>query len=186
MRKALIVVDMQNDFITGSLANKDAQRIVYPIANYIKNFDGDVYCTLDTHTTDYLDTQEGKRLPVVHCVEETMGWHLALPILEVVQDKFIKQHKYVQYVIKDTFGSTLLGTYIEANSLNKGPYTDIEICGVCTDICVISNAMIVKAFLPEANIKILKDLCAGVTPESHEIALKAMEACQIDIVESEQ
>lgn len=185
MRKALIVVDMQNDFITGSLANKDARRIVHPIANYIKNFDGDVYCTLDTHTTDYLETQEGKNLPVIHCVEGTDGWNIASPILQALTEKDAEKKHWIQSITKETFGSISLPACMIYQAIKKEPYTDIEICGVCTDICVISNAIILKASFPEANIKVLRYLCAGVTRQSHETALKAMEACQIKIVESE-
>lgn len=186
MRKALIVVDMQNDFITGSLANKDAQKIVYKMADYIKDFDGDVFFTLDTHDKNYLNTQEGKKLPVVHCVENSIGWGLH-PIIQKAIIKKKKENKYsVERVMKETFGSIPLTACMMFQEIQKEPYTDIEICGVCTDICVISNAIILKASFPEANIKVLRDLCAGVTQKSHENALKAMEACQIDIVESKQ
>ena len=186
MRKALIVVDMQNDFITGSLANKSAQKMLYKMADYITDFDGDVFFTLDTHYEDYLDTQEGKKLPVIHCIKDSVGWGLH-PIIQKAIAKKRKENKYgVERVIKNSFGSIMLGTRLADERIMESPYTDIEICGVCTDICVISNAMIIKAFLPEANVKVLRDLCAGVTLKSHENALKAMECCQIDIVESEQ
>lgn len=171
MNKLLIVIDMQNDFVTGALANVEAQKIVPAMAEYIRNFDGDIYATRDTHYADYMDTQEGKNLPVPHCIEGTEGHEIVPEILEAFEDR--------EYIFdKPTFGSVALANDIGYLS----NYDEIEICGVCTDICVISNALLIKAVAPEIKIKVLKDLCAGVTPESHENALKAMAACQIEVV----
>lgn len=174
MKKALIVVDMQNDFITGTLANTEGQKIVPAVAELVKNFDGDIIVTRDTHKDNYLDTQEGRRLPVVHCIEGTPGWQI-VPEIQAVLDEI---DVYSQMFTKNTFGSTHLGDYIARNADH---YEEIFMCGVCTDICVISNALLLKAYVPEIKITVLKNLCAGVTPESHENALKAMKACQINI-----
>lgn len=172
MRKLLVVVDMQNDFITGALANIEGQKIVDKIADYIKIFNGDVVATRDTHKDNYLETQEGKKLPVPHCIYRTDGWQIVPEI-----EKAILERTHYIHINKPSFGSVELAEFVRDEC-----YSDVELVGVCTDICVISNAMIIKAFAPEANIMVLKNLCAGVTPESHETALKAMQACQINIV----
>ena len=171
MKRLLVIVDMQNDFITGALANTEGQKIVTRIADYARNFDGDIVATRDTHQNDYMNTQEGKKLPVPHCIEGTNGWNI-VPEIQTVLDT----RKDVEYVNKPTFGSTRLGAIVDIQN-----YDEIELCGVCTDICVISNAMLIKAFNLKAEVTVLKDLCAGVTPESHETALKAMTACQITV-----
>lgn len=171
--KVLVVVDMQNDFITGALANIEGQKIIPAMVDYIKNFDGDIIATLDTHYDNYLETMEGKKLPVPHCIKETEGWRLVPDIADAIKNKAVMMFK------KETFGSTDLADYI-ADFYDAD--VEIEICGVCTDICVISNALVIKATIPNRKITVLKDLCAGVTPESHETALKAMAACHIDIV----
>ncbi len=181
MSKVLVVVDMQNDFITGPLGTKEAQAIVDPIYNFIKEFskdkDSSIIFTQDTHYKDsddkvnYEDSQEGKKLPIEHCIYGTDGWNINDKLLDFNYSKIIEK------IEKETFGSTALGKFCL-----KAGYPEIHFVGVCTDICVISNALLVKAFDPEAKIIVHKDLCAGVTPESHEIALKAMEACQIEIV----
>lgn len=167
--KYLIVVDMQNDFITGSLGSKDAEKIVPLVVEKVKDFDGRVIFTRDCHGDNYLSTQEGKRLPVTHCVKGTYGYQicdeLAPYALEVVD--------------KPTFGSLSLP---EAIKREKSKVEEIYLCGLCTDICVISNAMILKAAFPETKIVVLKDLCAGVTEESHLTALTAMKSVQIDVL----
>lgn len=177
--KVLVVVDMQNDFITGALANTEGQKIIPAMVDYIKNFDGDIVATLDTHYDNYLETMEGKKLPVPHCIKGTEGWKLVPEIVNAFNAFDTFKGKTVTVFKKETFGSTDLADYIadfyDAN-------VEIEICGVCTDICVISNALVIKATTPNRKITVLKDLCAGVTPESHETALKAMAACHIDIV----
>ena len=172
MKKLLVVVDMKNDFITGSLGSKDAESIVDIVCKKIKDFNGDIVYTLDTHDKDYLSTQEGKNLPVLHCVRNTIGWKLNEKIAKVLENK-----KNVLAFSKETFGSVDLGEFVLSKNYDK-----IEFCGLCTDICVISNAMIVKAFLPEAEITVDAKACAGVTKESHLNALNAMKSCQIKII----
>lgn len=182
MRKALIIIDMQNDFITGALVNKEGQKIVPKIADFAEKFDGDIIATMDTHGNDYLDTQEGRKLPVPHCIENTEGWKIVPSIQKVLDKKHelsyaLNTKPYiVDKIKKDTFGSHLL-----AVDVSRRRYDEVLLCGVCTDICVINNAMMIKALAPETKITVLKDLCAGVTPESHETALKAMAACQIEV-----
>ena len=175
MRNILIVVDMQNDFIDGSLGTKEAQGIVTSVAEKIRNFEGDIYGTLDTHEEDYLSTQEGKNLPVVHCVKGTEGWELNPSVAELIDEPAIE---------KPTFGSVRLGEVLAALS-RKAPVEDITLIGLCTDICVISNAMIAKAYLPEVPVIVDASCCAGVTPASHNNALEAMKVCQIQVVNQE-
>ncbi len=166
--KYLIVVDMQNDFINGSLGSKDAEAIVPLVVNKVKNFDGKVIFTRDTHFDDYLKTQEGRKLQVVHCVKNTDGWQICgelKPYVNTVVDKV-------------TFGSIDLPNIIK--NFNDD-IEEIELCGLCTDICVISNAMILKAAFPEVTVTIDYKCCAGVSIESHNTALDAMRAVQIEI-----
>lgn len=172
-KKLLVVVDMQKDFVDGCLGTKEAQSIVEPVIQYVKNFDGDVAYTLDTHDENYMDTQEGKKLPVAHCIRGTDGWKIVNGL-----DDALFEADALGYQ-KNTFGSTDL-----ANDIKNARYNDIEFCGVCTGICVISNVLMAKAYVPEAKITVLSDLCACVTPESHETALSAMATCQIDIADS--
>ena len=178
MHKLLIVVDMQNDFITGSLANPDAEKIVPKIAEYIKNFDGMVIATKDTHFDDnYLEKQEGKRLPIPHCIWGTEGSKIVDDIQKALNDL----SEFYCYK-KGSFGATNMAIDLAASACRfHRTFNEIYICGTCTDICVISNAILCKSFVPEAKIIVLKDLCAGTTPENHENALKAMAQCQIDI-----
>lgn len=168
--KYLIVVDMQKDFITGSLGSSLATAIVPNVVEKVKNFDGKVIFTRDTHYSDYMQTQEGRNLPVPHCIKETDGWQICdelLPFAEAVIDKI-------------TFGSTELPQILREYG---EPIEKIELCGLCTDICVISNAMILKAFFPEVPVSVDASCCAGVTMESHNTALAAMKAVQIDIID---
>lgn len=169
MSKLLVVVDMQKDFIDGALGTGEAQKIVPDVINEIKNFDGDVVFTFDTHSSIYLETKEGKNLPVPHCIKGTEGWMLDKAIEPLATGKKCFE--------KPTFGSVELAEYVA-----NGDYTDITLIGLCTDICVISNSMLIKAYLPEANVFVKASCCAGVTPESHENALSAMKMCQIDII----
>lgn len=167
--KYLIVVDMQVDFISGSLGSDLAKSIVENVVNKVKSFDGTVIFTRDTHTKDYMSTQEGRRLPVPHCIKGTDGWQICdelKPFVKTVIDK-------------ETFGS------VELPELIKGygePIDSIELCGLCTDICVISNAMLLKAAFPEVPISVDASCSAGVTVKSHNTALDAMKAVQIDII----
>ncbi len=167
--KYLIVVDMQKDFITGSLGSKAAEAIVDDVVRKVKNFDGKVIFTRDTHFEDYLQTQEGKKLPVKHCIKDTAGWQICdelKPYADTVTDKV-------------SFGSIELPDILK----NFGEKADeIELCGLCTDICVISNAMILKAAFPEARVTVDQKCCAGVSSESHNTALDAMRAVQIEII----
>lgn len=169
--KVLVVVDMQNDFIDGALGTKEAEAIVDNVAKKIEGYDGLVVYTRDTHKPDYLKTQEGTKLPVEHCIEGSDGWEISSK-LPVDDDALI--------INKPTFGSKELGLFFE--SLNeRESIEEIEVIGLCTDICVISNALLIKAFLPEVPIAVDPSCCAGITPESHETALSAMKMCQIDV-----
>ena len=170
--KYLIVVDMQNDFITGSLGTKEAEAILPGVIEKVKSFDGEVIYTRDTHQAGYLSTQEGKNLPVEHCIEGTWGWELATELKDLSSG-----HKVFN---KPTFGCVELATYlIEENE--KEAVEEIELCGLCTDICVISNAFVIKANLTEVPVSVDASCCAGVTPESHLNALSAMKICQITV-----
>lgn len=176
--KFLIVVDMQNDFLTGSLKNDAAVAIVDPIVEKIKNFDGCVIATKDTHFDDYLETQEGKFLPVKHCIAETQGWQLNSSIRQTIINK---QNRYLCH--KATFGSLELPQIIKDALSNKHEETieEIELCGTCTGICVISNALILKAAFPEVPVIVDSKACACLTPETHHTALEAMKLCQVII-----
>ncbi len=165
----LIVVDMQVDFITGSLGSKDAKAIVPAVVNKVKNFAGRVIFTRDTHFDNYLQTQEGTKLPVVHCIKDTAGWQICdelKPYVKTVVDKETFASMDLPRIIKD-FGENI---------------EKIELCGLCTDICVISNAMILKAAFPETPVEVDADCCAGVNKERHNTALDAMRAVQIEIL----
>lgn len=172
MKQVLIVVDMQNDFISGSLGTAEAKAIVPKVREKIAGFDGEVLFTRDTHEEDYLETAEGKRLPVKHCVRGTWGWQIEESLAPLYKQEPID---------KPSFGSKALGEYLLTRARQEGKIDEIELVGLCTDICVISNALLLKAFLPETTIAVDAACCAGVTPESHETALSAMEMCQIEI-----
>ncbi len=168
--KYLIVVDMQKDFINGSLGTPEAVRIVPAVAEYIKNFDGEIIFTRDAHKDDYINTQEGKNLPVPHCIEGTDGWQIADELKEFSLGKKIFD--------KPAFGSIELAEYLK----EKGDADSITLVGLCTDICVISNAFIIKAVLPEVKVCVVEGCCAGVSPESHERAILSMKTCQVEII----
>ena len=172
MQDILIVVDMQNDFIDGALGTKEAVAIVPKVREKIQQFNGTVLFTRDTHWPNYLQTQEGRNLPVEHCVKDTDGWQIRLEL-----DALRKPEP----IDKVTFGSAELGFKLAEMNAEE-PIGSITLVGLCTDICVISNAMIVKAFLPEVPVRVDAACCAGVTPESHENALTAMKCCQIEII----
>ena len=171
MKNVLVVVDMQKDFIDGALGTKEAVAIVDNVAETVKSFDGEVIFTLDTHGDDYLETQEGRNLPVVHCVKGTDGWQLDRK-LQVLRTDSMKVFE------KPTFGSVALAEYLKADK----EIGSITLVGLCTDICVISNALLIKANMPETVIRVIEKCCAGVTPQSHTNALEAMKMCQIQIV----
>ena len=168
MANVLVVVDMQNDFIDGTLGTPEAVKIVPYVKNLIAHFDGKVFFTRDTHFDDYPDTQEGKNLPVKHCIQGTSGWQIH-PELEALRK--------TEPIDKVTFGSSALPKILEAEKPES-----ITFVGLCTDICVISNVMITKAFLPEVPVIVDAAGCAGVTPESHKNALAAMKMCQISVI----
>jgi len=172
MQDILIVVDMQNDFIDGALGTKEAVAIVPKVREKIQQFKGTVLFTRDTHGPNYLQTQEGRNLPVEHCIKDTDGWQIRLEL-----DALRK----TEPIDKVTFGSAELGFKLAEMNAEE-PIGSITLVGLCTDICVISNAMIVKAFLPEVPVRVDASCCAGVTPESHENALAAMKCCQIEII----
>ena len=170
MRKILVVVDMQKDFVDGALGSKDAVAIVPAVVEKIKSYSiKDVFVTRDTHQPNYKETQEGKNLPVVHCVEGTDGWQLDERVSQVVEGATI--------INKPTFGSTVLADTIK--TISEKEEIEIELIGLCTDICVVSNALLLKASMPEVPISVDPLCCAGVTPEKHEAALETMRSCQI-------
>ncbi len=171
MQKILVVVDMQKDFIDGALGTKEAIAIVPRIKEIIESFDGKIYFTRDTHEENYLKTQEGKNLPFPHCIKGTDGWQIEKSL-----------QPYAKNIIdKPTFGSTSLATeLVRENSLEE--ISEITFVGLCTDICVISNAMLAKANLLETKIIVDASACAGVTPQSHKNALEAMKMCQIQVI----
>ena len=171
MQDILIVVGMQNDFIDGALGTPEAVAIVPAAAEKIRSFPGTVLFTRDTHTPDYLNTQEGRNLPVVHCVRGTPGWELRPELQALCKTAPID---------KPTFGSAKLGELLLSMD-REDPIASVTLIGLCTDICVISNALLVKAFLPEVPVTVDAACCAGVTPESHRNALAAMKMCQIAV-----
>ena len=176
MQDILLVIDMQTDFVDGALGTAEAVRIVPAVAARIDEAIArgeQIYFTRDTHQTNYLDTQEGRKLPVIHCVQGTPGWEIMPQLKDYTLGRTV--------VDKPSFGSTRLAELLaEANE--KEPIRRITLIGLCTDICVISNALLVKAQLPEVPILVDAACCAGVTPASHQNALAAMQICQIDIV----
>lgn len=173
MKHFLIVVDMQKDFVDGALGTKEAEAIVSNVVKKIEGFDGMVVATLDTHAASYLDTAEGKKLPVTHCVRQSEGWAFDSRVRAALE-----LHGFYS-IEKPTFGSTELPSLLE--ELAAGEPFDVELIGLCTDICVVSNALLLKAFFYETPIAVDAACCAGVTPETHRAALQTMAMCQIDI-----
>ena len=174
MEKILVVVDMQREFVDGALGTKEARGIVDNMVNKIKGFEGRIFVTLDTHYPDYLETAEGRKLPVPHCIKDTDGW-----LLDEKVQHALAQKNYCA-VEKGTFGSTKLVEEI-GKTADRGEI-EIQLAGLCTDICVVSNALLLKAHFPEAGISVDASCCAGVTPKTHEAALETMRMCQIDII----
>ncbi|MEE0857771.1 MAG: isochorismatase family cysteine hydrolase [Ruminococcus sp.] len=173
MKRFLIVVDIQKDFVDGSLGTPEAVGIIENACRKIEAFNGEIIATLDTHTEDYLNTAEGKKLPVVHCVKGTDGWLLNEKV------KAALDQRGFDAVEKNTFGSVDLPEIIRRKAGKEEAY--IELIGLCTDICVVSNALILKAEFPESQISVDPSCCAGVTPELHNAALMTMKSCQIDV-----
>ena len=173
MKKILVVVDMQNDFIDGALGTPEAVAIVPYVKELIEGFNGKVLFTRDTHFENYMSTEEGRNLPVPHCIKGTDGWQIRAELDAL---------RRTEAIDKLTFGSRELVDVLAA----EGEIESITFVGLCTDICVISNAMVVKAFFPEIPLLVDAKACAGVTPESHARALEAMKMCQIKIVNEER
>mgnify|MGYP000661144019 CR=1 FL=1 len=179
MQDILIVVDMQNDFIDGALGTAEAVAIVPKVVEKVKGFKGTVIFTRDTHGENYMQTQEGRNLPVPHCIRDTPGWALEPEIAQTCARGMMSFEK-------PTFGSTALCEYVCTLAAEKGAVAGkgfhVELCGVCTDICVVSNALLIKAALPEADLTVNGALCAGVTPQKHEAALETMRSCQVEVL----
>lgn len=173
MRDVLIVVDMQKDFIDGALGTAEAVAIVPNVADKIRHFEGDILFTRDTHFENYMDTQEGHNLPVPHCIKGTEGWQIYKELLPFAEGWPV--------IDKLTFGAMELGPMLQQMH-EEDEITSITFVGLCTDICVISNVMIAKAFLPEVPIIVDAACCAGVTPDSHNTALASMRTCQVQVI----
>ena len=172
MRKILLVIDMQNDFINGTLGTPEAEAIVDRVAGLIETYPSqNVIATRDTHAENYLETQEGRNLPVTHCVKGTPGWEL--------HPKIAAALRKADVIDKPSFGSKELAERLRL--MAEEEELDISLVCLCTDICVVSNALLVKAFLPETPVHVIASCCAGVTPESHQAALNTMRMCQIHI-----
>lgn len=177
--KILVVIDMQNDFIYGPLSTPEAAAIVPKVAEKILSWPGPVYATQDTHFPDYLQTQEGRVLPVEHCIQGTNGWHIA-PAVRAALSAAAGREESTLYLTKSTFGSRDLAEVLVKRHQEEG-VEEIMLVGLCTDICVISNALVLKTFLPEVPISVDASCCAGVNPDSHSNALAAMRMCQINV-----
>lgn len=179
MKKILVVVDMQNDFIDGALGTKEAAAIVGKVIQKIGTYEADcIYATRDTHESGYLETQEGKNLPVRHCIKGSAGWEVRKEVADAMPQAI--------YVDKPSFGSPLLA-HLLTQRFNREcggnpKEMEIELVGLCTDICVVSNALLLKAALPEVKVSVDASCCAGVTPESHEAALITMRTCQVNLL----
>ena len=173
--KYLVVVDMQKDFVTGSLGSADAQSMLPKLVEYVKNFDGEVIFTYDTHYENYMDTQEGSKLPVRHCIKGTDGWELCEGLDELKKDLGALTFE------KPTFPSKDLAMYL-AEVNERTPIESITFTGVCTDICVISNALTLKAFLPETPLLIVEELTEATSKEMKAMTLGVAKSCQIDVI----
>ncbi|MBQ9062559.1 MAG: cysteine hydrolase [Eubacterium sp.] len=172
MKKILIVIDMQNDFIDAALGTPEAVKIVDAVKEKIRSYPvEDVIATMDTHTENYMNTQEGKYLPVPHCIKGTEGWKIRADIAELLDGAVIYE--------KPTFGSIQLAA--DLAKLSEKEEIELELIGLCTDICVVSNALLLKAAMPEVKISVDASCCAGVTPEKHLAALETMRSCQIQV-----
>ena len=173
MKQFLIVVDMQKDFVDAALGTAEAQAIVPAVAEKIRGFSGEIIVTYDTHEEDYMETREGRFLPVPHCIRDTDGWQLDAAVAEALSDRAYT------VVEKPTFGAVTLPEVVE--QLAGDEEFTVELIGLCTDICVVSNAMLLKAAFPEVKISVDAACCAGVTPASHQAALTTMSCCQITV-----
>lgn len=174
MKRFLIVVDMQKDFVDGALGSSEAQAIVPAVVEKIRQFDGQIIVTYDTHEEDYLQSREGRFLPVAHCIRDTAGWQLDAAVAEALAERAYT------VVEKPTFGAVTLPEVVQ--QLAGDEDFSVELIGLCTDICVVSNAMLLKAAFPEADMSVDAACCAGVTPQSHQAALTTMACCQISVI----
>ncbi len=172
--KYLLVIDVQNDFVDGSLGTAEAAAMLPNLLKKVKDFDGEVWMTKDTHPENYLETQEGRNLPVKHCIKGTAGWELAPELDQICQEKNCPVYE------KPTFGSVEVTEKLKALH-DAGDVESVELIGLCTDICVISNALLIKAMMPELSVSVDPSCCAGVTPEKHDAALEVMRSCQIAV-----
>lgn len=178
--KVLVVIDMQNDFITGSLGTPEAEAVVPRVTEKIRTWSGGpIYATQDTHFPNYLETQEGRILPVEHCIQGTEGWKIESSVRAALTEG-AGRNESVLYLTKATFGSRDLAEVLVKRHQEEG-VEEIMLVGLCTDICVISNALVLKTFLPEVPISVDASCCAGVNPDSHSNALAAMRMCQINV-----
>lgn len=194
MKKVLVIVDMQNDFVDGALGTPEAQAIVPKVADYIRTHadkDTVLVFTKDTHEVNYMDTQEGKHLPIAHCIKDTHGWELAPAIQEALYDVREQYHSFDSYfpyitnhiVCKPSFGSLdLVNLLYVLDDMQPDDISEITLMGLCTDICIFANSVLAKTTLPEIPVRVVADCCAGVTPESHQRALDAMKMLQIEII----
>ncbi len=173
--KTLIVIDMQNDFISGALANPDAEKIVNGTVSLVSEWEGEIIFTRDTHGENYMQSEEGKNLPVPHCIKNTEGWEIRSEILLAAEKN---EKATVKIVDKPSFGA---GTLLYDAVIKDGSPEKIVFTGTCTDICVISNALILKSFLTETPMSVIENLCAGVTAEKHNAAIEVMKSCQIAV-----
>lgn len=177
MRDVLVVIDMQNDFITGRLRSPEAEAIVPNVVQKIREFDGLVLATQDTHDGHYLNSQEGRLLPLPHCIWDTEGWCLHHDVQKAIEDR--RDLSVRDPIIhKSTFGSDVLATVL-SDMYEKNELGDVTLVGLCTDVCVIANAILLKTWIPETKIIVDASCCAGLTPFRHQIALSSMKACQI-------
>ena len=171
----LVVIDVQNDFVSGSLGTAEAQAMLPRLMDKVTHFAGQIVLTQDTHGCDYLQSNEGQHLPVEHCISGTPGWELVDPLKE-----FAQAHN-LQIFCKPSFGSMDLAAYIKEQAASAC-IDSVELCGLCTDICVISNALLIKAQCPELPLKVDAACCAGVSPQLHQAALQVMHSCQVEVV----
>ena len=173
MRDILLVIDMQTDFVDGALGSAEAVAIIPNVLREIAKFDkSNIIATRDTHPEDYMQTREGKHLPVPHCIKDTDGWQIHPAIAPALEGCLV--------IDKPTFGSTALCEHIV--NFAKSEDISVTLVGLCTDICVVSNAMLIKAALPEIEVTVIADACAGVTPDTHSAALTTMKMCQINVI----
>ena len=175
MQDCLVIIDVQNDFVDGALGTKEAQAMLPALVERASSFQGKVVCTMDTHGGDYLKTPEGIALPVPHCIRGTKGWELAPAVAEIARKTGAAIYE------KPVFGSLRLAQDLAA-AFGRGEIGSVELCGLCTDICVISNAVLIRTLCPELKVIANSKCCAGVTPEKHEAALEVMASLQIKII----